>query len=290
MDSRSLTRVSRFADACVILGAVYETVLLETRDGVAWLTLNRPEVHNAFDSRMLRELSGIWRALREDDDVRVVVVTGAGDRAFCTGIDRSEAMAGDDAGRKAVGSRSTPFHFDDPGSSLGPKSNDLWKPVVAAVNGMACAGAFYLLGEVDIVIAADTATFFDPHVTYGMAASFESMHILQRLPLGETLRMQLLGAHERMSAQRAYQVGLVSEVVPLAELPQAAEWVASRIAAQPTLAVQATVRATWAAQDLGRQQALALGYAYVGLGTSRDSIAQGQEFFTSGQRVDWRLR
>ena len=74
---------------------------------------------------------------------------------------------------------------------------------------MACGGALYLLGESDIIVAAEHATFFDPHVTYGMVAGFESMHLLQKLPLGETLRVALLGAHERMSADRAYQLGLV---------------------------------------------------------------------------------
>src|SRR5256714_14997924 len=75
---------------------------------------------------------------------------------------------------------------------------------------MACGGAFYMLGEVDVIIAAEPATFFDPHVTYGMAASFESMHMLSKMPLGEVLRMQLLGSHERLSAGRAPQIGLVS--------------------------------------------------------------------------------
>jgi enoyl-CoA hydratase/carnithine racemase len=264
-------------------------LLYDVREGVAWVTLNRPDVHNAFNARMVAELQAMWARVREDDDVRCVVVTGAGEKAFCTGIDRTETIGEAQPGdRKAVGRRSTPFHFDDP--AIGPKSADLWKPVIAAVNGMACAGAFYLLGEVDIVVAADHATFFDPHVTYGMAASFESMHILQRLPLGEALRMQLLGAHERMSAQRAHQVGMVSEVVPAASLLDAAGWVAGVIASQPALAVQATVRATWAANDLGRAQALALGYAYVGLGTSAESIAEGQAFFSSGKRVEWRTR
>ena len=85
---------------------------------------------------------------------------------------------------------------------------------VAAVNGIACGGALYMLGESDIIIAADHATYFDPHVTYGMVAGFESVHLLQKLPLGEVLRCMLLGGHERISAERAYQVGLVSEVVP----------------------------------------------------------------------------
>ena len=108
--------------------------------------------------------------------------------------------------------------YNDPGVNINPKTNDLWKPIVAAVNGMACGGALYMLGESDIIIAAEHATFFDPHVTYGMVAGFESVHLLQKLPLGEVLRIMLLGAWERMSAERAHQMGLVSEVVPQAEL------------------------------------------------------------------------
>ena len=120
--------------------------------------------------------------------------------------------------------------YNDPGDSINPKQNDLWKPVIAAVNGMACGGALYMLGEADIIIAAEHATFFDPHVTYGMVAGFESVHLLQKLPLGETLRVALLGAHERMSAERAHQIGLVSEVVPADELLERALWVADAIA------------------------------------------------------------
>ena len=97
--------------------------------------------------------------------------------------------------------------FNDPGQCINPKENDLWKPVIAAVNGMACGGALYMLGEVDIIIAAEHATFFDPHVTYGMVDGFEAMHLLQKLPLGETLRVALLGGLERMSAQRRTSSG-----------------------------------------------------------------------------------
>src|SRR5688572_27856446 len=160
-----------------------ETLLYEEVDGVAWVTLNRPEVHNAFNARMQHELREVWTGMRRNDDVRVAVLTGAGDRAFCTGIDRAETMGeGSDGAEKVVGSGSTPFMFDDPGDNIGPKSCDLWKPVVAAVNGMACGGAFYMLGEVEFIVAADHATFFDPHVTYGMTAAFEPIHMLQKMP------------------------------------------------------------------------------------------------------------
>ena len=99
-----------------------------------------------------------------------------------------------------VGSGSTPFKFNDPGDNIGPKSCDLWKPVIAAVNGMACGGAFYMLGEVEFIIAAEHATFFDPHVTYGMTAAFEPIHMRRSMPFGEIMRLSLLGNYERLSA------------------------------------------------------------------------------------------
>jgi len=270
----------------------YETLLYEEEDGAAWVTMNRPEVHNAFNARMQHELRAVWRGLRGNDDVRVVVLTGAGDRAFSTGIDRTETM-GDQSparGERVVGSGSTPFMFDDPGENIGPKTCDLWKPVIAAVNGMACGGAFYMLGEVEFIIAAEHATFFDPHVTYGMTAAFEPAHMLQKMPFHEIMRLSLLGNHERMSARRAHEIGLVSEVVPGPDLRQAASWAAGVIASEPPLAVQGTLRAIWAAQELSRAQALALGYAFVGLGTNQDSIAEGQATFASGRRIQWRVR
>ena len=223
--------------------------------------------------------------------MRVAVLTGAGDKAFCTGIDRTETM-GDaaGAGERVVGSASTPFMFDDPGANIGPKSNDLWKPVIAAVNGMACGGAFYMLGEVEFIIAVEQATFFDPHVTYGMTAAFEPMHMLQKMPFHEIMRLSLLGNHERMSAKRAAEIGLVSEVVPADKLRDAAGWAAAAIASAPPLAIQGTVRAIWAARELSRSHALALGYAFVGLGTNQESIRQGQAAFASGKRTQWKLR
>jgi len=285
----------------------YRTIKLRIDDGVAFVTLDRPEVHNAFDGQMLAELRHVWRALRSDDDVRCVVLDAAGGKAFCTGIDRTFALAEDSPTQggdrapavvaddqvppvEAIGGVGGPFHFDDPGEWLGPKSNDLWKPVIAAVQGIACGGAFYLLGEVDIIIASDDATFFDPHVTYGMAAVFESVHMLQRMPLGEVLRMQLTGAHERLSAQRAHQIGLVSEVVPADGLAKAAEDLARIIASQPAQAIQATLRTIWAAQDLPRPQALAMSTPLVAAGNTPESLAQGQQVFTSGKRVEYRTR
>jgi len=272
----------------------FETITYdEGDDGVAVVTLNRPDVHNAFNSLMQRELHTLWRALRRHDDVRCIVLTGAGEKAFCTGIDRMEQMGGegdDTTDTDVVGSGETPFMFNDPGDNLGPKSCDLWKPVIAAVNGMACGGAFYMLGEVEFIVAAEHATFFDPHVTYGMTASFEPIHMSGITPFTEIMRLSLLGNYERMSAQRAFQVGMVTEVVPGADLQTRARELAAIIASQPKLAIEGTVRALWSTRSMPQREAVRLGYAFVAMGTSQESIAEGQELFASGKRVEWKLR
>jgi enoyl-CoA hydratase/carnithine racemase len=234
--------------------------------------------------------------LRTNDDVRVVILTGAGDKAFCSGLDREEAIEQTSRANATQTERAltggwvgTPYMFNDPGSNINPKQNDMWKPVIAAVNGMACGGALYLLGEVDIIIAAENATFFDPHVTYGMVSGFESMHLLQKLPLGETLRVVLLGVYERMSAARAHQVGLVSEVVPGSELLERALWIANAIASAPVLAIQGTVRAVWMANELSRRNALAQVSSIVVQGTAHENLEEGQAAF-QGERPKWQLR
>jgi len=251
-------------------------------------------VHNAFNSIMQRELHTLWRALRRHDDVRCIVLTGAGDKAFCTGIDRMEQMGGqrdESTDPDVVGSGgATPFMFNDPGDNIGPKSCDLWKPVIAAINGMACGGAFYMLGETEFMIAADHATFFDPHVSYGMCAAFEPIHMAGITPFPEIMRLSLLGNYERMSAARAFQIGMVSEVVPGSHLAERAHDVAVMIASQPRLAVEGTVRAIWSTREMPQRQAVQLGYAYVAMGTDQASIAEGQQRFASGNRVEWKLR
>ena len=270
----------------------YETITVDKNDGVAWVTLNRPQVHNAINMTMQRELRDTWRAFRYDDDVRCVVLTGEG-KSFCTGIDRAEAISDDNREQMAQGKYPgypTPWMFDDPGRDVGPKANDLWKPVIAAVNGMACGGAFYMLGEVEFIIASDDATFFDPHVTYGMTAAFEPAQMLSKMPFQEVMRMSLLGVHERISAERAYQTGLVSEVCPREELHDRAAWAAQVIADSPALAIQGTQRALWTALEVGRHASIELSNLFTRIGNDAEAFRQGQERFASGERPELRIR
>jgi enoyl-CoA hydratase/carnithine racemase len=147
-----------------------------------------------------------------------------------------------------------------------------------------------MLGESDFVIASENATFFDPHTTYGMPTCFEPIHMLQKMPFHEIMRISLIGAAERMSAGRAHEVGLVTEVVALDQLEASARWAAETIASYAPMAVQATVRSLWAALDMGRSAALGQGYTWIAMGTSSEGMRKGQEMFTSGRRQEWRLR
>ncbi|WP_367322433.1 enoyl-CoA hydratase/isomerase family protein [Streptomyces sp. HUAS ZL42] len=224
--------------------------------GVAVVTLDRPARLNAVDLETARELADTWRGLRFDDSVRAVVLTGAGERAFCTGLDRDVV----------VPQPNSPYMQDDPLLRIGPKANDLWKPVVAAVRGMACGGAFYLLGECEFIVADTTASFFDPHTTYGMVSAYESVLMAQRMPFGEAARMMLMGTAERMSARRAHQIGLVSELTEPGGAVEAAVHCATVIAGYPAEGVQGTVRALWAAQEAARAQAFAQAPHLIALG------------------------
>ena len=267
----------------------FDTISITFDANVAWVTLDRPEVLNAFNQRMQEEIRATWRAFREIDDVHAIVLTGEGEKSFSVGIDRGDDMSALDDNENLYGT-SNNYMYDDPGDDLGPKSCDLWKPVICAVNGMCCGGAFYFLAECDIIIAADHATFFDPHVTYGMPAVYEPMKMTQRMPLGEILRMTLMGNHERLSATTAKQIGLVSEVVPMETLHERASWISSTIASQPTVAVQASLRSIWAANDLGRLNALSLAPSLLTTGMSKKAIAEGQALFDSGDRINHQTR
>ncbi|MEV0092559.1 enoyl-CoA hydratase/isomerase family protein [Streptomyces sp. NPDC050738] len=245
--------------------------------GVAVVTIDRPQKLNAIDLTTASELGAIWRQFRFDDSVRAVVLTGSGEKAFCTGIDRGAE----------VPQPPSPYTIDDPLLTIGPKSQDLWKPVIAAVRGIACGGAFYLLGEAEFVVAGESATFFDPHTTYGMVSAYEAMYMAQRMPFGEVARMSLMGTAERVSARRAYEVGLVSELTSDGEEEAAAVRCAETIASYPTEAVQGTVRALWAAKAATRAAATAQAPLLIGLGNATGA-AQAELF--GGRGREFRLR
>lgn len=237
----------------------YETLLVEIADGVATITLNRPERLNCFNRTMVIEFRRLWNELRSDDRVRVCVLRAAPGRAFCSGVDVKE-------GWRAEGEEQRPFDQDDPGEWLGPKSNKVWKPLIVAVHGMAAGGAFYWLNEADIVLCSEDATFFDPHLKFGKISAVEPIGAMGRIPMQEITRMVLLADSERIGAQTALRISLVTEVTTLERLWARAAELAAMVAARHPVAVQGSIRAIWEAQSLPHAQAVSNALKYIQIG------------------------
>lgn len=234
----------------------FETVLYETSDDhVATITINRPEAMNAFNRRMCDEFREVWKLVREDDDVHAAVLRAAPGRAFSAGLDI----------KSPYGQPDDVWNHEDPGEPLSPKWNKCWKPVVCAVHGICTAGALYFVNEADIVICSDDATFFDSHVTTGRVAVLEPIGLTRRIHLGDVLRMALLGNDERITAETALRIGIVTEVTTPETLWTRAHELAATIAEKPSVATQGTVKAIWESLDKGRQAALDQGLAYTRL-------------------------
>jgi enoyl-CoA hydratase/carnithine racemase len=235
----------------------FETILLDVDAGdqVATITLNRPERLNAFNRTMCEEMAQAWRTVKLDESVHAVVLRATG-RAFSAGLDI----------KTPYGQPENVWNHEDPGEPLSPKWQKMWKPVVCAVQGMCTAGAFYFVNESDVVICSDDATFFDTHVSAGLVCALEPVGLMRRIGLGETLRMALMGNDERVGADTALRIGLVSEVVSGDLLWDRAHEIAAAIAAKPPSATQGTVKAIWESLDKPYRVAMEQGLIYTRLG------------------------
>ena len=185
-----------------------------------------------------------------------MVLRAAGSRAFSAGLDI----------KTPYGQPENIWNHEDPGEALSPKWQKMWKPVVCAVQGMCTAGAFYFINESDVVICSTDATFFDSHVSAGLVCALEPIGLMRRIGLGETLRIALMGNDERVSADTALRIGLVSEVVSPEQLWNRAHEIAAAIAAKPPSATQGTVKAIWESLDKPYRAALEQGLIYTRLG------------------------
>ncbi len=220
----------------------YETLDVRTDGPVGWLVFNRPESGNAIDARMFVELEAAWAELEADTSVRAIVNTGNGE-AFQTGLDVKQLAT--DAEALRAGSRQT----RDFALRMTSWHCGVTKPVVAAVNGTCAGGGLHFVADADIVIAAEGATFLDPHVSVGQVSAFETIGLLKKAPMESVTRMALMGAHERLSAARAHQLGIVSEVVAAEEVRDRAGAVARRLAEHDPAALRTVKRALWSALE-----------------------------------------
>jgi len=204
-----------------------DLVLLEKTPPLATITINRPKALNALNSKVLTELDGILDRLNEDDEVRVVILTGSGEKAFVAGADIAEM------------SQMSPLEgagFSRFGQLVFKKVQDLKKPVIAAVNGFALGGGSELALASDFIYASDNAKFGVPEVTLGIFPGFGGTQRLPRL-LGKGQAKEMILTGKMISAQEAYEIGMVNKVMPLSELMEAVKKVALQIAKNGPIAV-----------------------------------------------------
>ncbi|AMV70837.1 enoyl-CoA hydratase-related protein [Desulfuromonas carbonis] len=205
-------------------------LLVECRDGVAEVTLNRPEVRNALNEATLRELGEVFTALAEDSEVRAVILTGAGDRAFAAGgdiaavVDFSPLQARD---------------FARLAQEVLDRVEQCSKPVIAAINGFAVGGGCELAMACDLRLAAENARFGQPEINLGILAGWAGTQRLPRL-VGKGRALELLLTGELIDAEEAWRIGLVNRVVPAAELLATARELARNLAAKAPVAAQLT--------------------------------------------------
>lgn len=222
----------------------FETLLWEQRDHTVCISLNRPQALNSVNSQMMRELAQAYHAAESSKDLWTIIITGTG-RALCTGGDVSqfgetaidERMTGVDLQGETILSS---YRQWEVAQEATPPYMTMTKPIICAVNGLACGAGLDLVTTADIAIATHEATFFDPHVSIGLVSGREMVRLARVLPLSITMRMALMGKHERLSAQRAFDLGMISELTTGDKLMERAWEIAATVNKNAPLAVRGT--------------------------------------------------
>jgi len=256
----------------------YTTLLYQVDDGVATVTLNRPERHNALNSTMASELHHVWTRIESDPGVVVAIVTGSGEKAFCTGMD-----VADIASRDTTESGNESVAWD----RLTPIQNRCWKPVIAAINGMTAGGGLHFVLDSDLVLCADTATFFDTHVKVGLVGGLEAVGLTRKIPLEAVLRLALLGGAERMGAEEALRLGMVGEVVAPDRLMPRARALAQMIRQHSPTALALSKKMIWESLDSGLDVALEKTWQTIREHTTHSDLEEGAKAFVEKRKPRW---
>lgn len=273
----------------------WNTILFEQCGHTACITLNRPEVMNAVSIEMMKELREAYARVEEDDSIWTLIITGAGSESLCTGADmavfeytkKGDHITGIDMwGEPMLANRR---QWEVPQEAT-PPYMEMTKPIICAVNGVACGAGLDLVTTADIAIAAEHATFFDPHVSIGVVSGREMVRMARTLPLPVTMRMALMGKHEKMSAQRAYELGLITEVVPASDLMERAWQLAELVNRNAPLAVRGTRMAIRKGLSLPVYEAELLAESYRIRAAQTDDAEEGPTAFIEKRDPVWKGR
>ncbi|HWZ12671.1 MAG TPA: enoyl-CoA hydratase-related protein [Acidobacteriaceae bacterium] len=257
-----------------------ENIRSEQRDAILFLTFDRPKVLNALNQATIAELQSVFAAVRTDDSIRAVIITGAGDKAFVAGADISELAQADSRNGKDLAQR---------GQAAFTAMEECGKPVIAAINGFALGGGCELALACTLRIASENAKLGQPEVKLGLVAGYGGTQRLPRL-VGKGAALQLLLTGEIISAQEALRIGLVNEVVPAERLMPRAEEIARAIAAVAPIAVRHTLEAVHHGYDQALSDGLFLEASLFGLCCATDDKAEGTRAFLEKRPATWKGR
>lgn len=258
-------------------------ILYEVRDGMAIITINRPEARNALDPETSQELGQAWLRVRDDPQVGVAIITGAGEKAFC---------AGGDMRKRVPHLTEEVARTWDTGLLHILKGVDLWKPVIAAINGYCYAGGLEMLAGTDIRIAAEHAKFAVAEVRHGIfPRGGIAVRLPRQVPYCWAMEMLLVG-HQGggITAEQAYHMGLVNRVVPLKDLMPTAIDFAQRILANGPLAVQAIKRTATMTSGVPLQQAYFIDTVHADVVQNSADAREGIRAFNEKRKPQWRAR
>lgn len=262
----------------------FETIVYDVQDRVATVTLNRPDRHNAITARMGEELGEAWSDIKRNPEVVCAIVTGAGDKALCTGMDVADVASGEAKRSQDPGDMK---REDQPWFKLTALQNQCWKPVVTAINGMVVGGGLHFVADSDLTIAAEHATFFDTHVKVGLVAGIEPVGLARRMPLEAVMRMSLLGGGERMSAAEAHRLGLVGEVVAARDLMPRARELAAMMAEHSPTALARTKRVIWESLEGGLDAGIENAWQTIIEHNASPDLEEGAKAFVEKRKPKW---
>ncbi|HEV1997489.1 MAG TPA: enoyl-CoA hydratase-related protein [Candidatus Dormibacteraeota bacterium] len=257
-----------------------ENVLVEVTGHRATIMLNKPDQRNPLGGGMLRDLLAAFSWARQEDSVRVVVLTGAGTKAFCAGADLSSFNPDENEVQRHLGRHMFVELF--------VLMTELGKPIVGRINGHALAGGMGLATSCDILVASDNATFGTPEINVGVWAMMIQAVLVRNLPRKVLLEMLLLG--DRIDAERAREIGLVSRVVPLAQLDTAVDEVATRLAKKSPLIMKLGRDSFYRTQDMEFHAALEYLQAQLSIVTMTEDTKEGVMAFFAKRDPDFKGR